>query len=104
TRDGLRALGWTVAALLGVAGATQVVGALAGSHDPLQPLAGLRGGGAEVRELPFRTIKSLADLDREITAAEAASRPLLLDFYADWCVACKEMEKYTFPDPTVHAA
>ncbi|MGQ4584731.1 protein-disulfide reductase DsbD [Lysobacter sp. F60174L2] len=103
-RDGLRALGWTLAALLGVAGATQVVGALAGSHDPLQPLAGLRGGGTEVRELPFRTIKSLGDLDREINAAQAAGRPLLLDFYADWCVACKEMERDTFPEPTVHAA
>src|SRR5690606_17905579 len=88
-RDGLRALGWTLAALFGVAGAAQVVGALAGSHDPLQPLAGLRGGSTEVRELPFRTIKSLADLDREIKAANAAGQPLLLDFYADWCVACK---------------
>ena len=103
-RDGLRALGWTAAALLGVAGATQVVGALAGSDDPLQPLAGLRGAGAEVDELPFRTIKSLTDLDREIKAADAAGRPLLLDFYADWCVACKEMEKYTFPEPAVQAA
>ncbi len=103
-RDGLRALGWTAAALLGVAGAAQVVGALAGSVDPLQPLAGLRGGGAEVRELPFRTIKSLTDLDREIAAADAAGRPLLLDFYADWCVSCKEMEKYTFPQPAVQAA
>ncbi|GAB2623952.1 protein-disulfide reductase DsbD [Novilysobacter erysipheiresistens] len=104
TGDGLRALGWTAAALLGVAGAAQVLGALAGSHDPLQPLAGLRGGGTEVRELPFRPIKSLADLDREVAAAQAAGRPLLLDFYADWCVACKEMEKYTFPEPAVHAA
>ncbi len=103
-RDGLRALGWTTAALLGLAGSAQVVGALAGSHDPLQPLAGLRGGGVETRELPFRRIKSLADLDREIKAADAAGRPLLLDFYADWCVSCKEMEKYTFPEPAVHAA
>jgi len=102
--DGLRALGWTVAALLGVAGSAQVFGALAGSVDPLQPLAGLRGGGAEARELPFRRIKSPADLDREVAAADAAGRPLLLDFYADWCVSCKEMEKYTFPEPAVHAA
>jgi len=103
--DGVRTLGWTFAALLGVVGSAQVVGALAGSHDPLQPLAGLRGGdAAESRELPFRKIKSLADLDREVAAAHAAGQPLLLDFYADWCVACKEMEKYTFPDPAVHAA
>ena len=108
-RDGVRALGWTAALLLGLAGMAQVVGALAGSHDPLQPLAGLRGGGAQSGgiasgELPFRTIKSLADLDREVAAAQATGQPLLLDFYADWCVSCKEMEKYTFPDPAVHAA
>jgi len=108
-RDGVRALGWTTATLLGLAGMAQVVGALAGSHDPLQPLAGLRGGGAEsggvqVGELPFRTIKSLADLDREIKAAQAARQPLMLDFYADWCVSCKEMEKYTFTAPAVHDA
>lgn len=108
-RDGLRALGWTTALLFGLAGMAQVVGALAGSHDPLQPLAGLRGGGAdsggvELGELPFRTIKSLADLDRETKAAQAAGQPLMLDFYADWCVSCKEMEKYTFPDPAVHDA
>ena len=104
-RDGLRALGWTTALLFGLAGMAQVVGALAGSHDPLQPLAGLRGsGGVKLGELPFRTIKSLADLDRETKAAQAAGQPLMLDFYADWCVSCKEMEKYTFPDPAVHDA
>ncbi|MFK3649566.1 protein-disulfide reductase DsbD [Lysobacter enzymogenes] len=103
---GLRALAWLVASLLGVAGAAQLFGALAGGHDPLQPLANLRGGGnaAPSTELPFRKIKSNQDLDREIAAAQAAGRPLMLDFYADWCVACKEMEKYTFPEPAVHQA
>ena len=101
--DGRRAVGWTAALLLGLAGTAQVVGALAGSRDPLQPLAGLRGG-AVARELPFRRIKSLADLDREVAAARAQGKPLMFDFYADWCVSCKEMEKYTFPDPAVHGA
>lgn len=100
---GRAALGWTAAFVLGLAGTAQLVGALAGSHDPLRPLAGLRAASAEAK-LPFRMVKSSADLDREIAAAQAAGRPLMLDFYADWCVACKEMERDTFPDPRVHAA
>ena len=46
----------------------------------------------------------MEDLDREVAAARDAGKPLMLDFYADWCVACKEMEKYTFPDAAVHKA
>ncbi|MDR0183809.1 protein-disulfide reductase DsbD [Lysobacter arvi] len=103
--DGARIMGWTTALVLGLFGAAQLVGAMAGSRDPLKPLAGVIGGGAQVEaDLPFRKIKSTGDLDREIAAAKAAGKPLMLDFYADWCVACKEMEKYTFPDPAVHAA
>ena len=103
--DGARIMGWTAALVLGLFGAAQLVGAMAGSRDPFKPLAGLFGAGVqEAAELPLRTIKSTADLDREIAAAKAAGKPLMLDFYADWCVACKEMEKYTFPDPAVHQA
>ncbi|MGO4781136.1 hypothetical protein AB4084_37210, partial [Lysobacter sp. 2RAB21] len=74
--DGVRGLGWIAALLLGLTGAVQIVGALAGSSDPLRPLAGLRGGAAtHPAELPFRKIKSSEDLDREIAAAQSAGRP-----------------------------
>ena len=56
--------------------------------------AGLRG--AQQEAIAFKRIKSVEDLDREIAAAREAGKPLMLDFYADWCVSCKEMEKYVF--------
>ncbi|WP_159016577.1 protein-disulfide reductase DsbD [Cognatiluteimonas profundi] len=92
------------ALVLAVVGAAQLLGALGGGSDPLQPLAGAFGSRLPATGLAFRTIKSSADLDREIAAAAAAGKPLMFDFYADWCVSCKEMEKYTFTDPSVHAA
>ena len=99
--------GWALraaAAVFAVVGAAQLLGALAGGRDPLQPLAGAFGTREDARKLPFRRIKSMADVQREVAAARISGKPLMLDFYADWCVACKEMEKYTFPEPAVHAA
>lgn len=82
-------------------GAALLVGALAGSRDPLQPLAGLRGAqAAETAKLPFDKVRSVAELDARLAATD---RPVMLDFYADWCVSCKEMEKFTFSDPGVQA-
>jgi thiol:disulfide interchange protein DsbD len=91
------------ALVLALVGAAELFGALGGGSDPLQPLAGL-AGAPQSQPLQMRIIKSSADLDREIAAAQAARKPLMLDFYADWCVSCKEMEKYTFTDPGVQAA
>jgi thiol:disulfide interchange protein DsbD len=99
-----RLLARFAALVLGVAGAAQLFGALAGGSDPLQPLAGVGGTHAATSAPVFDHVKSSADLDRAVAAASAAGRPLMLDFYADWCVSCKEMEKYTFTDPDVRAA
>ena len=84
------------------------LGALTGGSNPLKPLATVSFGGgvmvAEESHLEFQRIKSVGDLDREIAAAAAAGKTAMLDFYADWCVSCIEMEEYTFTDAGVQAA
>jgi thiol:disulfide interchange protein DsbD len=85
-----------------VAGIAYLVGALAGSRDILRPLSGLGGSAAvsqAAHETPFQKVASVADLDARVRAA--AGRPVMLDFYADWCVSCKEMERFTFTDERV---
>lgn len=88
----------------GVATATlgllQIVGAASGSTDPLRPLAHWSADSKAHEALPFRRIRNLADLD---AALQSAGRPVMLDFYADWCVSCKEMERFTFSRPEVQA-
>jgi thiol:disulfide interchange protein DsbD len=81
-------------------GATLVIGALGGSRDPLAPLGFLRSAAAPGEHVAFERVKTVAELDARLAAAD---RPVMLDFYADWCVSCKEMEKYTFSDARVAA-
>lgn len=84
-----------------VIGVAFLVGALSGSRDILRPLSGLRLSQAapEIPPVPFRRVSSLAELD--VAIQSAGGKPAMLDFYADWCVSCKEMERYTFSDPRV---
>jgi thiol:disulfide interchange protein DsbD len=79
-----------------------VVGFFQGATDPLQPL-GTPAQAARV-ELPFQRIKSLDDLNAQIAKANGEGKTVMLDFYADWCVSCKEMEKYSFPQESVRTA
>jgi thiol:disulfide interchange protein DsbD len=100
--------GFGVALLIG--GLAIILGVLAGSRDLLQPLDVFKGGmvaagsneaSAQSSGLKFEKVRTVAELDARIAAA--AGREVMLDFYADWCVSCKEMERFTFSDPAVQA-
>ncbi len=88
------------------------LGALTGGTNPLKPLATVNfgGGGAgiavehEQEHLEFVYIKTVDDFERELAAANAAGKTVMLDFYADWCVSCIEMEEYTFITDEVQSA
>ena len=96
-RGALRAIA-VVAALLAI-GEIQN-----GARGGTNPLALNPPPASNQQGLEFKRIKTLADLEREVAAASQAGRPVMLDFYADWCVSCKEMEHNTFTEPDVQAA
>jgi len=84
-----------------VIGVVLLVGALSGSRDPLRPLAGLGGATAPLAgPVAWQRVASLQELQEKL---RAPGKPVMLDFYADWCVSCKEMESFTFSDPKVRA-
>ena len=88
----------TVGVVAGVYGLALLAGSALGGTNPLAPIPQL---AAPKSPLVFKRIKTLGDLEREVAAAHAAGRGVMLDFYADWCVSCKEMEHNTFPVPEV---
>lgn len=80
-----------------------LIGFSLGNSNPLKPLQGFGIATAKASEesVAFERIGSLAQLEAKINAATAKNQPVMLDFYADWCISCKEMEAYTFTDPAV---
>jgi len=104
---------WKGLGMIGlIYGALLLVGVASGGSDALQPLKGVGfgsgGGSAQTgvaqQKVQFKKIKGLEGLNRELQAAKSQGKVVMLDFYADWCISCKEMEKYTFSDPGVQQA
>jgi thiol:disulfide interchange protein DsbD len=93
-----------VGILLALAAAAWLAGAISGGRDVLQPLSHLAGRPAETptaaaaQKVAFTRVRNNAELDAVLAQS---TRPVMLDFYADWCVSCKEMERFTFTDPEV---
>jgi len=85
----------------GLYGVALAAGSALGGTDPLSPIPAF---AHQAHELPFRQIRTVADLEHAVQEASAAKRGVLLDFSADWCTSCKEMERYTFTDPPVQRA
>lgn len=85
-------------------GVLLLVGVAAGGRDPWQPLRGvnLTSNATAAPQALFRPIKTIADLQQVL--GNSNGQPVLLDFYADWCVTCKELERFTFSDPALHSA
>ncbi|UEP48492.1 protein-disulfide reductase DsbD [Burkholderia ambifaria] len=103
-----RRLGRGLGAALAIWAATLLVGLAAGSNDPVKPLAVLAARAVASGDAPaaaqpgqaFASVRSSGELD---TLLKTSGRPVMLDFYADWCVSCKEMEHLTFTDSRVQA-
>jgi thiol:disulfide interchange protein DsbD len=77
-----------------------------GNSNPLKPLQGVNSNNGQIIEegLVFERVSSLSDLEVKLQQAQANHKKVMLDFYADWCISCKEMEAYTFAEPKVKKA
>jgi thiol:disulfide interchange protein DsbD len=105
--SGWRKLWKGVGVVMLVYGVLLLFGVATNGSDPLQPLRNLGAGGVQSAQpagLAFERVRSVEELDQRLKQANEQGRWVMLDYYADWCVSCKEMERYTFADPLVKAA
>jgi thiol:disulfide interchange protein DsbD len=99
--------GWRIlpragAAAVLVYGIILALGALNGAVDPLRPLQAIAYvEGDRPHETDFIPVHDLVSLRRTLQQAGQRNKPVMFDFYADWCVSCKVMERHVFSDPQV---
>ena len=110
--SGWRKLWKGLGIILLVYGVAIFIGMMAGNRDIFQPLQGLSNSASpaqgtskqQTSHLNFKQIKGVEGLNAALAEAKAKNKAVMLDFYADWCVSCKEMEVLTFSDPAVQQA
>ena len=92
-----------IAVLLLVYGGSLLIGSFSGSQSLFQPLKGLASSGpaAQSAKVNFNVVTNESALDQLLATAKQNGQPVMLDFYADWCISCVELDKITFVDPTV---
>lgn len=101
---GWRRLWKAMGIAMSIYGGLLIIGSASGSDNVFQPLNNLTGSRAVDQKndkLEFAPIKKMRDLKSVFSAAYAQNKPVMLDFYADWCIECKRMEKTTFADQQV---
>ncbi|SAL62418.1 protein-disulfide reductase [Caballeronia choica] len=103
---GISRVGKALGVLLLVAGVAEFVGVASGNFDVLEPLGGTMRASSSANgnldanaTVHFEAVRTNAELDQALKAADG--QPVMVDFYADWCIGCKELERFTFTDPRV---
>ncbi len=105
--NGWRKLWKSMGIILLLFGSLQIIGAVAGGDDWTRPMHAINIGGqqaATTEKLQFRPVKSIADVNAAVKQASAQGKTVMMDFYADWCIECKRMERNVFSDAEVQAA
>lgn len=105
--SGWRKLSKGMGVIFLIYGIILMVGAASGGSNPLKPLANFniyQKNSQQLHALPFKKIKNNDELNMALQTAAQNKQMVMLDFYADWCISCKEMEAFTFSDPSIQDA